>query len=91
MNYNYGYVNQGNVVWVQGLEGARSYLIAPNTSVILLDSERKVFYIKSADISGMPVLKAYDYAEQMEQKPNYVTREELEEMLRGLTDAEQHA
>lgn len=49
------------VIWVQGEAGAKSYLVAPNSSVALFDSERQVVYIKSADASGMPSMKILDY------------------------------
>lgn len=49
------------VIWVQGEAGAKSYLIAPNSSVALFDSEKQVVYIKSADASGMPSMKILDY------------------------------
>ena len=41
-------VNQG-ILWVQGEAGAKSYLVAPNTSVLLMDSENSNFYIKTTD------------------------------------------
>ena len=49
------------IIWVQGEAGAKSYLVAPNTTVQLWDSERQTIYIKSADASGMPSLKTLDY------------------------------
>lgn len=50
--------------WVQGANGARSYIVAPNTTVLLLDSENQRFYLKSADASGMPMpLRTFEYAE----------------------------
>ena len=42
------------IIWVQGEAGAKSYLVAPNTTVQLWDSESDVIYLKSADASGMP-------------------------------------
>ena len=57
--------NQSNtqnlLIWVQGEAAAKSYPIAPNTSVPLFDSEANVIYIKSADMSGMPSIKILDY------------------------------
>lgn len=50
-----------NMIWVQGEAGAKSYLVAPNTTVQLWDSERQTIYIKSADASGMPSIKTLDY------------------------------
>lgn len=50
-----------NIIWVQGEAGAKSYLVAPNTTVQLWDSERQTIYLKSADASGMPSIKTLDY------------------------------
>ena len=49
------------LIWVQGEQAAKSYLVAPNTTVQLWDSEEKVIYLKSADASGMPSMKVLDY------------------------------
>lgn len=55
-----GIQNQG-IIWVQGEAGAKSYLVAPNNTVQLWDSEEQVIYLKSADASGMPSMKVLDY------------------------------
>lgn len=47
--------------WVQGEAGAKSYMVAPNTSVTLWDSESQVIYIKSANASGLPTMTVIDY------------------------------
>ena len=52
---------QQGIIWVQGEQAAKSYLVAPNTTVQLWDSEEKVIYLKSADASGMPSMKILDY------------------------------
>lgn len=49
------------IIWVQGEAGAKSYLVAPNTTVQLWDSEKQTIYLKSADASGMPSIKTLDY------------------------------
>lgn len=54
-------VPQSGIIWVQGEAAAKSYPVAPNTSVSLWDSEANVIYIKSADPSGMPSMKIIDY------------------------------
>ena len=54
-----------SLIWVQGEAGAKSYLVAPNTTVMLMDSEGDRFYLKSADASGMPLpLRIFDYKER---------------------------
>lgn len=49
------------IIWVSGEAGAKAYLVAPNTSVVLFDSEAQTIYIKSADASGMPSIRTLDY------------------------------
>lgn len=85
--------NQG-ILWVQGEAGAKSYLVAPNTSVLLMDSENSQFYIKTTDQAGMPTLRTFVYQEvtgtpqNAQKKPEtnlddkYVTRQEYND-LRG--------
>lgn len=50
-----------DIKWVQGEAGAKSYMVAPNTSVTLWDSESQVIYIKSANASGLPTMTVIDY------------------------------
>lgn len=57
---NYQNANS-SIIWVQGEAGAKSYLVAPNTTVALWDSEDEVIYLKSSDASGMPSIKTLDY------------------------------
>jgi hypothetical protein len=77
---------QNGIIWVQGEAGAKSYMVAPNNTVQLWDSEAQTIYLKSADASGMPTMKIIDYTirEQNTQsqsalmrQPEYVTHEEL--------------
>ena len=77
------------IIWVQGEEGAKAYMVAAGNSILLMDSENSTFYIKSTDASGMPQpLRVFDYSErtasqkqpaQTAQKPKeeYVTRQEF--------------
>ena len=84
----------GSIIWVQGEAGAKSYLVAPNNTVQLWDSENQVIYLKSADASGMPSMKILDYQIRETASPNtpavtpqaaapsldnYVTKDELAE------------
>ena len=48
--------------WVQGEAGAKSVPVAPGQKVLLMDSETNVFYVKSSDVSGMPLpLRIFEY------------------------------
>lgn len=93
-----------SLIWVQGEAGAKSYLVAPNATVMLMDSEGERFYLKSADASGMPLpLRIFDYKERsvMPQQVaggsvgaeqidlgRFVTREEFDELKASI--APQH-
>ena len=76
---------QNGIIWVQGEAAAKSYPVAPNSSVALWDSEANVIYIKSADGSGMPSMKIVDYtmrdinARRAEMNPqsDFVTKDDL--------------
>ena len=46
--------NNGGVIWIQGEAAAKSYPVAPNTTVQLWDAESQTIFVKSADASGMP-------------------------------------
>ena len=54
-------MGNSSIIWVQGEAGAKSYLVAPNSTVQLWDSEKQTIYLKSADASGMPSMKTLDY------------------------------
>lgn len=71
--------NQG-LIWVQGEAGAKSYLVAPNSTVTLWDSESQTIYIKSADATGMPSIRTLDYTmrgEETKKTVDYATKEDL--------------
>lgn len=87
---------QNSIIWVQGEAGAKSYLVAPNSTVQLWDSEAQVIYLKSADASGMPSMKVLDYTIRDtaqnapitapgQQMDNYATKADID-ALRGQID-----
>lgn len=55
--------NNNGMLWVQGEAGAKSFIVGAGQTVTLFDSEEPVFYIKSADMSGMPTMRAFSYEE----------------------------
>ena len=88
------------LVWVQGEVAAKSYPVAPNCTVMLMDSEGERFYLKSADSSGMPLpLRVFEYTERInaptgdfkggtsdfsEMDDRFVTREEFERRIASI-------
>ena len=72
-------------VWVQGKEGAKAYPVAPNKTVLLLDSEDAFVYKKSADKDGKPTeFKTFKLVEQSDEgtssEAEYITRDEFEKI-----------
>ena len=53
-----------DIIWVQGEAGAKGYLVAPNNTVVLWDTENPVIYVKSADASGIPSMRVLDFEER---------------------------
>ena len=55
-----------DIIWVQGEAGAKAYLVAPNNTVTLWDSESQTIYLKTADMNGVPSMKILDFTERTE-------------------------
>ncbi len=84
--------NQG-LLWVQGEAAARSFLVTPGSTVLLMDSDGDYFYLKSADNAGMPSLRTFAYKEVTGQQTipspapiqdmskQFVTREEYDKLV----------
>lgn len=85
--------NQG-LNWVQGESGAKSWIVGRGETVLLMDSENPVFYLKSSDNAGMPLpLRIFDYTERSysnvqansslvnKENEQFVTREEYNALM----------
>lgn len=70
--YQPAHPNQ-SLLYVQGETAAKSWMVGAGQSVLLMDSENPVFYIKSADASGIPLpLRVFDYTERNQNTPQNV-------------------
>ena len=88
-----------SIIWVSGEAGAKAYLVAPNNTVQLWDSESQTIYLKSADASGMPSIKVLDYTIREANKtptnpvsvatddssPMFATKDEMKGVLEQIT------
>ena len=80
--------------WVQGEAGAKSWFVNPGATGLLMDSEAQRFYLKTADPSGVPQLRTFEYKELGTQMPaeqqKFLTIEEFDgfknEILRKLEE-----
>jgi len=91
-----------NIIWVQGIEGAKAWQLNPNSMVILLDSEVEgKMYIKVSDNIGMSSLRIFNYVEEIPSTNNsvtvnneldlsqYVRKDELQTLIKEVIDSEQ--
>lgn len=49
---------------IHGIEDARNYPVVPNSTCILFDDEKSVFYKKTVDSMGVTDLRAFEYTEK---------------------------
>ena len=89
-----------NIIWVQGIEGAKAWQLSPNSMVILLDSEIEgKMYIKVSDNIGMCSLRIFDYVEELPSTnvtnnndldlSQYVKKDELASLIKEVMGSEQ--
>lgn len=80
--------------WVQGEASAKAYPVAPGNTILLMDSEAPVLYMKSTDLTGKPLPMETRYLVSKEEydkiqngskiensMDNYVTKEELNQYI----------
>ena len=83
--------NQSQLIRVNGIDSAKAYPTAPNSTVPLFDANEDIMYIKSTDASNFPTIRRFRFIEepetQMPVQQQYVTIEEFnkfkEELLNG--------
>ena len=104
-NYGYGY-NQPNVpqnnqvnqqpqlnqyAFVNGIEGAKSFQLNPNQTVLLMDSDSPICYMKTSNGVGQSTLRYFKLTEvteadlktqysQPDKSIDYVTKNEFKEL-----------
>lgn len=84
-----------NLIWVQGIEGAKAYMLSPGSKAILLDSEiENRAYIKIADELGATKLRKFDLIEVEENETpskltEYVRKDELQELIMSILQTQE--
>lgn len=62
---------QGNgFVWVDGIDEANNFYVAPNNAVQLWDKNAPTIYKKSADSTGKPSMQIFDLVERKMETPS---------------------
>lgn len=92
-SYNSQPVTSQQMSFVNGIEGAKGFIVPPNTSVFLMDSDSQQFFIKTADRNGMCNIKAYTFQEAPLDKSGttidtdkFVTREEFNKFIENINN-----
>ena len=91
-----------NILQVMGLESAQAYQIGPDSQVLLMDSNRPVFYLKKSDSSGYAEVRAFEFHEipltqpippaqqpqpvEPTQTQDFVTKKDFEEFKKMIED-----
>lgn len=76
------------LISVNSFEEAKNYPVMYNSSEILMDNNRDVFYVKSVDAMGKYVISTYKFEKIENEKPltaeNFVTREQFDSLNQKL-------
>ena len=77
------------IIWVNGEEGARAFVMAPNSNAILMDEVNEGrFYIKTTDNIGMCNIRTFNFKEVIDVKPanaatnavQFATKQDIQEL-----------
>lgn len=82
-------VNQQNyqrqeVVKVNGQNGAQAYNLPPNSSILMLDEQQPVVWLKTTDGAGYPTITPYKIEPFQAEKP--VDVKSLEERIKAIEE-----
>lgn len=82
--------------YVNGIEGAKSYLMQPNQTVMLMDSDSPICYMKSANGMGQSTLRYFKLVEVSESdlkanqntniNTDYVSKAEFEALSKRMDE-----
>lgn len=90
---------QNVYAFVNGLEGAKSYIVPANQTVLLMDSEQPVCYMKTANALGQGTLRYFKLTEVSESdvrtpvvqpmpQESFVTKDEFEALVKRIEKLE---
>ena len=93
-NNNYGvpypssYPQLRQYAFVNGIEGAKAYQVMPNQTMLLMDSDKPVVFMKTADAIGKSTLRYFNLIEmdeveaikqyQPQPTPEYVSKSDFD-------------
>ena len=63
---------QNGFVWVDGIEEANNFYVAPNNAVKVWDKNLPCIYKKAADAAGKPTMQIFDLVERKNEIPSRI-------------------
>lgn len=63
MEQNNPQTSPASMAYVNGIEGAKAYILPPNSCILLMDSDNPMFYIKTTNAQGQGTLKYFKIEE----------------------------
>ena len=82
-NNFYQQPQQNRIQYVNGIKSAEMYNMMPNSEVILMDSNRAAFYLKSTDAAGSPTIREFEFKEIVHEDPA-TKMDEMQERIKKL-------
>lgn len=82
------------LLWVQGENAAKAWMVAPGNTLALWDTEAPMIYVKSVDPSGLPTIKKYRWEEVSAEPENhsckcsdkFISKEEFSELKTSVNE-----
>lgn len=89
--YPYGnYYQMNQYAFVNGIEGAKSYIMQPNQTIMLLDSDEPIIYKKISNSYGQATLECFKMVpiseEELKKVPNqeFVTKTDFDNFAKHI-------
>ena len=82
---------QGNIFsYVNGLEGAKAFLMPPNGKAVLMDSDNPIFYFKSSNEMGQSSIRKLEKIKENKNNIAYASEEEIKALKERVDNLEKN-
>lgn len=79
-------VQNNMYAYVNGIEGAKAYIVPPNTKMILMDSDNPIFYLKASNEFGQANIRTFKFEEVTGTETNNKTDYASIQAVQGLAE-----
>lgn len=90
-NNPYGQQRTNDLIFVNGIEGAKSYQMQPNQMIMLLDSDNPIIYKKTSNSYGQSTIECFKMVQISENElkgtnQEYVLKSDFETLVKRIDD-----